>query len=230
MVALDHDAFTAQAGLHHIGIDGALCQKIHSADLLGLLLEHADELLADDLALALRLGYARQLRQKTGTGVNAAHIHMELMLHHLLHLIALILAQQAVIYKDTGQLIAHGTLQKGSRHGAVHAAGQRQQHPSVADLTAALRHSLLQIGRHSPLRGKAADGIQEVLQDLGAVLRMQYLGMELHAVKLPIGTLHRRMAAAFGGGNDLKAGGHALDLHAVAHPVDRLFGHSIEQR
>ena len=135
-----------------------------------------------------------------------------------------------MIYKDTGQLIAHGTLQKGSRHGAVHAAGQRQQHPSVADLTAALRHSLLQIGRHSPLRGKAADGIQEVLQDLGAVLRMQYLGMELHAVKLPIGTLHRRMAAAFGGGNDLKAGGHALDLHAVAHPVDRLFGHSIEQR
>ena len=59
---------------------------------------------------------------------------------------------------------------------------------------------------------------------------MQHLGMELHAVKLLIGTLHRRMAAAFGGGNDLKAGGHALHLYAVAHPVDRLLRHTGKQR
>ena len=38
---------------------------------------------------------------------------MELVGHDLLHLIALVLPQQTVIHEDTGQLIAHGTLQQG---------------------------------------------------------------------------------------------------------------------
>ena len=36
------------------------CKEVYLADLLGLFLKHADELFADDLALALRLGDALQ--------------------------------------------------------------------------------------------------------------------------------------------------------------------------
>ena len=155
---------------------------------------------------------------------------MELVLHHLLHLIALVLAQQAVIHKDAGQLIAHGALQQRSGHGAVHAAGQRQQHAAIADLTAALDHRFLHIGGHGPLRAEAADGIEEVFQDLGAVLSMQHLGVELHAVELLVGALHRRVKAALGGADDLEAGRHALHLHAVAHPVDSRLRYVSKQR
>ena len=230
MVTLDDGALAAQTGLHHVGIDGALGKEVHSADLLGLLLKHADEFLADDLALALRLGDAGQLGQKARAGVDTANVHVELVLHHLLHLIALVLAQQAVIHEDAGQLIAHGALQQGSGHGAVHAAGQGQQHAAVADLTAALGHRLLHIGGHGPLGAEAADGVQEILQDLGAVFGMQHLGMELHAVELLVGALHRCVKAALGGADDLEAGRQALHLDAVAHPVDGLLRHIVKQR
>ena len=229
MVTLDDGAFAAQTRLYHIGIDRTLCQKIYRADLLGLFLKHADKLLADDLAFALRLGDTGQLGQKARPGVDTADIHMELVLHHLLHLIALILAQQTVIHKDTRQLIAHGALQQGSRHRAVHAAGQGQQHTAIADLAAALGHRLLHIGGHGPLGRETANGIQKVLQDLGTILGMQHLGVKLHAIELLIRTLHRRMQAALCGTDDLKAGRQTLHLHAMAHPVNGLFRHMIKQ-
>ncbi len=61
VVALDDGGLAAQTALDHVGVDGALCEEIDLADLLGLFLEDADELLADDLALALRLGDTGQL-------------------------------------------------------------------------------------------------------------------------------------------------------------------------
>ena len=61
VVALDDGGLTAQTALDDIGVDGALCEEIDLADLLCLFLKDADELLADDLALALRLGDTGQL-------------------------------------------------------------------------------------------------------------------------------------------------------------------------
>ena len=159
MVALDDHGLAAQTGLHHVRIDGALCQEIHGADLLGLGLKDPDELLADDLALGLRIGDTGQPGEEAVLGVDPAHVHMELVGHDLLHLIALVLPQQTVIHEATGQLIAHGTLQQGGSHRAVHAAGESQQHTATANLGPALRHGLLQIGRHGPLGGEAADAV-----------------------------------------------------------------------
>ena len=56
VVALDGSRFTAQAAFHNVRVDGALCQKVYSTDLLGLVLKHTDELFANDFTLALRLG------------------------------------------------------------------------------------------------------------------------------------------------------------------------------
>ena len=229
MVALDDGRFAAETGLHHVGIDGALSQEIHGTDLFGLLFKDADEFLTDDLTLALRLGDARQLAQEAGTGIDAADIHVELVLHDLLHLIALVLAQQTVIHKDTGQLIAHGTLQQGRGHGAVHAAGQGQQHTAAADLAAALGHSLLQIVGHGPLPLEAADAVQEVLQNLLAVLGVQHLGVELHAVQVLLGAAHSGVPAAVSMSDGTETRGQLLHLHAVAHPAHGGLRHVLEQ-
>ena len=60
MVALD-DRGVAEAGFDDVGVDRALSEKVDRADLLRLFLEHADELFADNLALALGIGDASEL-------------------------------------------------------------------------------------------------------------------------------------------------------------------------
>lgn len=177
----------------------------------------------------LRLGNASQLAQEARSRVDTAYIHMELMLHHLLHLVSLVLPQQSVVHKNARQLIAHRPLQKRCRHRTVHAAGQRQQYPTVADLPPALRHGLVQIGRHGPLGAEAADLVQEVFQHLHTVLRVLHLRVELHAIQLPIRVFHSGEAAAVGGRDDLKARRDALHLHAVAHPAHGRLRHTGKQ-
>ena len=59
------------AGLNHVGVDGALCQEVHSADLLGLLLKDADELLPNDFPFALRLVHPSQFEEEAGLCVHA---------------------------------------------------------------------------------------------------------------------------------------------------------------
>ena len=77
VVALDDGGFAAQAALHNVRIDGALCQEIHLADLLCLLLKDADELLADDLALALGLGNTGQLAEIAVAGIHTDEVDIK---------------------------------------------------------------------------------------------------------------------------------------------------------
>jgi hypothetical protein len=65
VVALD-DGRLAQTGLDDVGIDGTLDQIVDFADFFGLVLKDADELLADDLALALRLRDTGELLIESG--------------------------------------------------------------------------------------------------------------------------------------------------------------------
>ena len=134
-----------------------------------------------------------------------------------------------MIHEDTGELIAYGALEQSGSHGAVHTAGEGQQHAAIADLAAARGHGLLQIRGHGPLGAEAADVVEEVLQDLLAVLRMEHLGMELNAVKLLVCTAHGGMAAAGGMGDGPESGSQLLHLHAMAHPADGGLRHLREQ-
>ena len=74
VVALDRGRFAAEAGLDHVGVNRALCQKVHSTDLFGLILKDADELLADDLALALGGVLTSQLLVEAVTGIDASSL------------------------------------------------------------------------------------------------------------------------------------------------------------
>ena len=53
-MALDRGGVT-RPGFDDVGVDRALGQEVHGADLLSLFLEHADELLAYGLSLDLRI-------------------------------------------------------------------------------------------------------------------------------------------------------------------------------
>ena len=128
--------------------------------------------------------------------VDAANVYMELVFHHPLHIVALVQTQQAVIDKDTGQLASHRFLQQSGRHGAVHAAAERQQYPLVADFLAALGNGRVHIGGHGPLAAETADTVKEVFQNLRAVFGVHDLGVELHAVETAPFTLDGGMAAA----------------------------------
>ena len=64
MVALDHSGIP-YTRFNDVGIDGTLRQKVDRADLFGLLFKDADKLLTDNFALALWIGDAFELGQKS---------------------------------------------------------------------------------------------------------------------------------------------------------------------
>ena len=232
MVAFDGGAFAAEAALHDIGVDRALCQKVHSADLFCFILEHTDELLADDLALALGGLYAGQLLVEAVAGVNADKVDVKLtaLTKDLADLLALVLAQQTVVNENAGQLLADGLGQHSRADAGIDTAGQGTQHLAVADLLAQGLDGVLDKGVHLPVTGAAADLIHKVVQDLGAVLSVQDLGVELHSIQAA-GLILRSGHRAVGGmGNNLKAGGCLLDIIVMAHPADILGRQRIKQR
>jgi hypothetical protein len=110
----------------------------------------------------------------------------------LLDLLGLALAQQAVVDEDAGQLVADRALHERRRHRGVDPAGQPADHPLVTDLRAdraTASSTMLTIVQVGP----AAGGLeQEALQHLLAVLAVQHLGVELHAVQPAAGVLERR--------------------------------------
>ncbi len=111
MVSLDGTA------LKDVGIDGALSQEADAVQLGGLLGEDIDELLADDLALLLRVGNAGQLVQEAVGGVYIDQVSLQLLAEDADDLFGLALAQQAVVDVNAYQLLADGLDQQGCDDG-----------------------------------------------------------------------------------------------------------------
>jgi hypothetical protein len=121
VVALDGGG-VAQAGLDHVGINGALGQIVHLADLLAS--SSKTRMNSSPMILRLRSGSvtpASLVRNRS-----SASTRTKLMSHLLkggLHLVALVFAHEAVIHEHAGELAAHGLGHKRRRHGGIHAAG-----------------------------------------------------------------------------------------------------------
>ena len=125
MVALD-DGGVASAGLDDVGIDGALDQVVHLTQLLGLVLEDADELLADDLPLGLRVGHSSKPPQEPGFGVHPDKMNVPSG-EGGFHFIALVLAHETVVHKYTGELVAHRLRQEAAATELSTPAGQARR-------------------------------------------------------------------------------------------------------
>ena len=108
VVRLDHrrDAVLAAAGLDHVGVERSLDEEAHVAELARLLFEDADELLADDLALRLRIVDAFEPFEEPLLCLHVHERHVEVPGERLHDLLRLVLAQQAVVDEHARELVA----------------------------------------------------------------------------------------------------------------------------
>ena len=221
MVALDVGGAGTAAGLHHVRVQGALDQVIH---LLAFqhagnsALERADELRADGLALRLRLGHAGELVQERLALVHGDQLRAGGGHEIGLHLLALALAQQAVVHEHAGEAVADGALHQRRRDSGIHATGQGANGAALADLLAHVRDQLLGDVGGGPVLLQAGDVGEEAGEHLLAVRGVHDLRVVLHAGELAGGVLERGHRRARGGGGDLEALRRLRDGVAVGHP------------
>ena len=227
VVALD-DRGAAEAGFDHVGVDRALRKEVDRADFLRLFLEHADELLADDLALALGIGHAGELFKEAVLGVHTDKVDIPLIKCGL-DLVALVEAHEAVIDKNAGELRADGLGEQCRHDRRIHAAGECQQHAAGADLFAHGGDGGVLIVAHRPVALRAADLVEEVADHVLAVLAVVDLRMILHAVEAALFVADGDVGAGVGMGDEGEALGYLFHVVAVAHPRHALFGQALEE-
>ena len=133
-------------------------------------------------------------------------------------LLALALAHQPGVDVDARELVADGAVHERRGDRRVDAAGERAQHPPVADLGADPRHLLVDHRRHRPVRRAAGPLVQEPPQDAHAVGRVDDLRVELHAVDAPLVGLEHGDGCVVGGRRGGEPGGDLGDGVEVAHP------------
>ena len=138
VVALDDLAGNIET-LDTVGIDGSLSQPLGAFYLLGLGIEDLDEITAYNLALLLGIGHAGKDGKELVAGVDAHHVETEtlVVVHHIGELV---LAQHAVVYEDTGEVVTDGAVQQHGCHRRVDTAGETQDDAVFAQLALELSH------------------------------------------------------------------------------------------
>ena len=147
-----------------------------------LLLEDADELGADQLALGLGVGDAGEPLQEARLGVHRDERHLEGVAEGCDHLLALVPAHQAVVDEHAGQPIADRAVHEQRRDRGVDTAREPADRPAVADLRADPRDLLVDDRRRAPAAIRTADVLEKGRQDLLPERRVDDLGVELDRV------------------------------------------------
>ncbi len=191
-----------------------------------LLLEHADELLADALALLFRVCGPDKPREETCTCVDVDEGDVKMAVEGLDDLESLILAKKAVVDEDAGQLVADRLVDKQSRHRRVDAAGKGAEDPSSTDLGPDSLDLDLDHGGRRPGRRGVCGPVEEVLQDLHAVHGVRDLGMELDTVKPAVRVLECGDGSRGRARDDHRSRWSRGDRVTVAHPGDLTLRHA----
>jgi hypothetical protein len=223
VMALDVGGPAAAAGLDHVGVQRALHQ-VFNVGIAGAqrvshgALERADELAADDLALALRVGHSGQRLEEPVLSVDSHQPGPGGRDEITLHLGTFAGAQQTVVDEHARQPVADGPLHQRCGHRGVNPAGQPADRPAVTDLVAHLFNQRIGDVRGRPCCADAGEFVQEPTQYLLAVRRMQHLWVVLHTRQPAAPILEGRDRSAGTGRHHvepLRGGG---DRVTVAHP------------
>ena len=129
-----------------VGIDGSLCEELDAVELSSLLLKHADELGADDLALFFGLGNACELVEEAIHGVDIDEVRVHLIAEHLDNLLGLALAEESVVHVYADELLTDRLDEQGGDNGAVYTAREREQNFFIADLSTKLLYLFINKG------------------------------------------------------------------------------------
>ncbi len=178
MVRLDVRGAGTTAGLDDVGVEGALDEELHLAGVvtrrglrtrlehegLGRRLEGADELAPDDLALLLGVADAGEGVEELLLGVDGDEADTGRGDVVLLHLLALVGAEEPVVDEHARQLVADGLVHEGGGHGGVDPTGETGDDPGVAHLRPDAGDLLVDDVRRVPVTGQAGGTVQEVLE------------------------------------------------------------------
>ena len=144
-------------------------------------------------------------------------------------LVGLVLPHHPVIDEDAGEAVSDRTVDEQRGGGRVDTAGEAADRLRLADLRPDLLDLVLDHRCGRPLLAAAADIAEEPGQNLGAVRRVDDLGVELDPVEGALGVLdggHRRLRAR---GERGESGRRLIDRVPVAHPALLLGGQPVEQ-
>ena len=189
--------------------------------MVGRVLEHVDEDVADAAAFFLGILDVLQLFQEAVRRVDHAQIHAEMRAEGLLHLLSLTAAQQSVVDEDACETIPDGAVHKCRRDRRVHPARQAadstarraDQVPDPPDL-------VIDEMPGRPVGDATADVEQEVVQDLAAARRVRHLGVKQDAEDRLGLVLHARDGRIGAGGGDPEMRWWLVHPIAVARPHD----------
>ena len=196
-----------------------------------LVLEDADELLADDLALRLRVGDPGEpargsapapARGRAARGSAPPNVSTTCSASPLRS--RPWSTKTHVSWSPTALCTSSAATAQSTP------PERRAEHPLAADLRADALDLLLDHRGGRPGRRRAGDLVEEVLQHLLAVRRVHDLGVELDAVELARGVLERRDGRVLGRGDDRGARRRRDDRVAVGHPGGLLGRQRREER
>src|SRR5579862_4375663 len=109
--------------LDDVRVERAPHQPVDSTGLLrdavSLIVEDADELVADDLALRLRIGNTSKPRKEPPAGVDSDEIQPELFPQVLLNFEELVLAQNAIVDENAGEAISNRPVHENGRNRGI---------------------------------------------------------------------------------------------------------------
>ncbi len=179
---------------------------------------------SDRPPLELGILDARQRRQETCAGVDDAQPITEEPPEHRRHTLRFLGAQHTVVDEHARQLVAYRPIDDGGGHGGIDAAGEGADHAPVPDHGADALDLAPDEVLHRPGRLRLADTQHEIAQNLGALIGVVDLGVELDAEE-PAASVaeggERRVVARR---QHLPAMGKRLHAIAVAHPDAQAFG------
>ncbi len=195
-------------------------QELRAVDSRRYFVEDRHEFVADDLALLFGIRDPFKLAQEPRFLVGVNQLDVERVGEIALDLGSFVLAQEAGVDEDAGELVADGLVHERCHRDRVDAAGKSADDFLVADLLADGVDRLADEAGHGPETTGAAVVVQEVADDLGAPRGVDHFRMELDPEELPVGVGHRRHRCDTGDRGDLEAGGRRFHRVAVAHPTD----------
>ncbi len=197
---------------------------------LGGVLEDADELHADDLALLLGVGNALQSLEETRRGVDVFQPDVKIVAEEVLDRLRLAGAEEAVVDENAGQLVADGAVEQNGGHGGIDPAAESEDDALLPHPLANLGAGLLDERAHRPILLATADIVDKVLENRPAPRRVRDLRVKLQAVKFSLGIFERGVVAVLALRHDPEPRRQLRDLVAVTVPDIEVLGQRAEER